>query len=56
MNREIAQDLYELTSTISNPQTKPILRSTIALGLRDLGHDPAEVEEALNEFYHETVH
>lgn len=56
MKERIQKDLDLLTENISDPRGKPMLRATLTLGLRDLGHAPEEVEDVLNEFYHETIH
>lgn len=56
MNDRLQKDLAALTANIADPSHKPMLRPTITLGLRDLGHDPTEVENALNEFFNETIH
>lgn len=56
MNNEIKHDIEQLTCTIEDADSKPLLRSTIELGLRDLGHAPKEAAEALDQFFHKTIH
>lgn len=52
----IQNDLDNLTSHITDAQSKQMLRATITVGLRDLGHSPELVERTLDAFFNETVH
>lgn len=52
----IEQDFHVLTSNIADVAEKPLLRSSIALALVELEHDPKQVKVYLDSIYNQSVH